>query len=123
MSVVNTILTKVFGSNSERELKKMWPVVEVINELEPSIKALSDDELAAKTTEFKARLEKGETIDELLPEVFAVAREASWRVLQMRHFDVQLIGGMVLRLHDVHLVLDLSLLFHRCISSEPRKTP
>ena len=96
MSVVNTILTKVFGSNSERELKKMWPVVEVINELEPSIKALSDDELAAKTTEFKARLEKGETIDELLPEVFAVAREASWRVLQMRHFDVQLIGGMVL---------------------------
>ena len=61
MSVVNTILTKVFGSNFERELKKMWPIVEVINELEPSIKALSDDELAAKTTEFKARLEKGET--------------------------------------------------------------
>ncbi len=96
MSVVNTILTKVFGSNSERELKKMWPSVEVINELEPSIKALSDDELAAKTTEFKARLEKGETLDDLLPEVFAVAREASWRVLEMRHFDVQLIGGMVL---------------------------
>ncbi len=96
MSVVNTILTKVFGSNSERELKKMWPSVEVINELEPSIKALSDDELAAKTMEFKARLEKGETLDDLLPEVFAVAREASWRVLEMRHFDVQLIGGMVL---------------------------
>ena len=96
MSVVNTILTKVFGSNSERELKKMWPNVEVINELEPSIKALSDDALAAKTTEFKARLEKGETLDDILPEVFAVAREASWRVLQMRHFDVQLIGGMVL---------------------------
>ena len=96
MSVVNTILTKVFGSNSERELKKMWPVVEVINELEPSITALSDDELAAKTTEFKARLEEGETLDDLLPEVFAVAREASWRVLEMRHFDVQLIGGIVL---------------------------
>ena len=96
MSVVNTILTKVFGSNSERELKKMGPVVEVINELEPSTKARSDDELAAKTTEFKARLEKGEALDDLLPEVFAVAREASWRVLQMRHFDVQLIGGMVL---------------------------
>ena len=96
MSVVNTILTKIFGSNSERELKKMWPVVEVINELEPSIKALSDDALAAKTTEFKARLEKGETVDDLLPEVFAVAREASWRMIEMRHFDVQLIGGMVL---------------------------
>ena len=96
MSVVNTILTKVFGSNSERELKKMWPVVEVINEIEPSITALSDDELAAKTTEFKARLEEGETLDDLLPEVFAVAREASWRVLEMRHFDVQLIGGIVL---------------------------
>ena len=96
MSVVNTILAKVFGSNSERELKKMWPSVEVISELEPSIKALSDDELAAKTMEFKARLEKGETLDDLLPEVFAVAREASWRVLEMRHFDVQLIGGMVL---------------------------
>ncbi|GMR22210.1 MAG: preprotein translocase subunit SecA [Acidobacteriota bacterium] len=96
MSVVNTILTKVFGSNSERELKKMWPIVELINELEPSIKALSDDALVAKTTEFKARLDKGETLDDILPEVFAVAREASWRVLQMRHFDVQLIGGMVL---------------------------
>ena len=96
MSVVNTILTKVFGSNSERVLKKLWPTVEVINELEPSIKALSDDALVAKTAEFKARIEKGETLDDLLPEVFAVAREASWRVLKMRHFDVQLIGGMVL---------------------------
>jgi preprotein translocase subunit SecA len=96
MSVVNTLLTKVFGSNADRELKKMWPIVETINELEPSIKALSDDELVAKTAVFKSRLEGGESLDELLPEVFAVAREASWRVLGMRHFDVQLIGGMVL---------------------------
>ncbi len=96
MSVVNTILTKVFGSNAERELKKMWPVVEVINELEASIKPLSDDELVGKTAEFRSRLESGESLDDILPEVFAVAREASWRVLEMRHFDVQLIGGMVL---------------------------
>ena len=96
MSVVNTILTKVFGSNAERELKKMWPVVETINELEPSIKALSDEELVGKTAEFKSRLEAGEGLDDILPEVFAVARESSWRVLGMRHFDVQLIGGMVL---------------------------
>ena len=96
MSVVNTILTKVFGRHSERVLKKLWPIVEVINELEPSIKALSDDAVAAKTTEFKARIEKGETLDEILPEVFAVAREAGRRVLEMRHFDVQLLGGMVL---------------------------
>ena len=74
----------------------MQPVVDTINELEPSIKKLSDEELHAKTAEFKERREKGETLDELLPEVFAVCREASWRVLEMRHFDVQLIGGMVL---------------------------
>ena len=96
MSVVNTVLTKILGSRSGRELKRMRPVVDIINELEPSIKKLSDDELKAKTAEFKERREKGETLDELLPEVFAVCREASWRVLEMRHFDVQLIGGIVL---------------------------
>ena len=96
MSVVNAILTKIVGSRSARELKRMQPVVDTINELEPSIKKLSDEELHAKTAEFKERREKGETLDELLPEVFAVCREASWRVLEMRHFDVQLIGGMVL---------------------------
>ncbi len=96
MSVVNAILTKIVGSRSARELKRMQPVVDTINEFEPSIKKLSDEELHAKTAEFKERREKGETLDELLPEVFAVCREASWRVLEMRHFDVQLIGGMVL---------------------------
>ena len=96
MSVVNTVLTKILGSRSGRELKRMRPVVDIINELEPSIKKLSDDELKAKTAEFKERREKGETLDEFLPEVFAVCREASWRVLEMRHFDVQLIGGIVL---------------------------
>ena len=96
MSVVNTVLTKILGSRSGRELKRMRPVVDIINELEPSIKKLSDDELKAKTAEFKERREKRETLDELLPEVFAVCREASWRVLEMRHFDVQLIGGIVL---------------------------
>ena len=96
MSVVNVILTKILGSRSARELKRMRPVVDTINELEPSIKKLSDEDLQAKTAEFKERCEKGETLDELLPEVFAVCREASWRVLEMRHFDVQLIGGMVL---------------------------
>ena len=96
MSVVNAILTKIVGSRPARELKRMQPTVDTINELEPSTKKLSDEELHAKTAEFKERHEKGETLDELLPEVFAVCREASWRVLKMRHFDVQLIGGMVL---------------------------
>ena len=96
MSVVNTILTKVFGSNAARELKKIWPVVEVINSLEESVQKLSDEALQDKTIEFKSRLEKGEALDAILPEAFAVCREASRRVLNMRHFDVQLIGGMVL---------------------------
>ncbi|TDI38346.1 MAG: preprotein translocase subunit SecA [Acidobacteria bacterium] len=96
MSVVNAILTKIVGSRPARELKRMQPVVDTINELEPSIKKLSDEALQAKTAEFKERREKGETLDELLPEVFAVCREVSGRTLEMRHFDVQLIGGMVL---------------------------
>ena len=75
MSVVNKILTKVFGSNAERELKRMTPIVETINELEPEMKALSDDALVAKTPEFKKRLEAGESLDDILPEVFAVCRE------------------------------------------------
>jgi preprotein translocase subunit SecA len=91
-----TILTKIFGSKNDREVKKLWPRVAQINALEPVIHALSDDQLKAKTTEFKERLAKGETLDDLLPEAFAVVREASQRTLGMRHFDVQLIGGMVL---------------------------
>ncbi len=90
------ILTKIFGSRNERELKRFWPLVEKVNSFEPALKKLSDPELAAKTAEFKNRLEQGESLDQLLPEAFAVVREASKRVLKMRHFDVQLMGGMVL---------------------------
>jgi len=89
-------LTKIFGSKNERELKKLWPVVDQINSFEPSMKALTDDELKAQTLRFKERIEKGETLDDLLPEAFAAVREASVRTLKMRHFDAQLIGGMVL---------------------------
>jgi len=89
-------LTKLFGSRNERILKQMYPVVEQINAMESRMQLLSDDELKAMTDEFKARLADGETVDELLPEAFAVAREASVRVLGMRHFDVQLLGGMIL---------------------------
>jgi len=90
------ILNKFFGTRNARLIKKMMRSVERINALEPATAALSDEQLAAKTVEFRARLEKGETLDQLLPEAFAVVREASKRALGMRHFDVQLIGGMVL---------------------------
>lgn len=89
-------LTKIFGSKNERELKKLWPVVDKINSFEPSMKALSNEELKDQTLRFKERIEKGETLDDLLPEAFATVREASVRTLKMRHFDAQLIGGMVL---------------------------
>ncbi len=92
------VLTKVFGSRNERILKEMYPVVDKINALEGQIQALSDEELTAKTGAFKERVSQGESLDNLLPEAFAVAREASHRVLGMRPFDVQLIGGMIL--HD-----------------------
>ena len=91
-----SILTKIFGSRNQRLLKQYQSTVRVINSLEPVLEALSDAELKAKTEEFKARYAKGETLDQLLPEAFAVCREASKRALKMRHFDVQLIGGMVL---------------------------
>ena len=87
---------KIFGTYSEREIKRVMPIVKKINALEDSVKKLSDSELKAKTAEFKERLSKGETLDDILPEAFAVVREASWRVLEMRHFDVQLIGGIIL---------------------------
>src|ERR1041384_7064720 len=90
------IFQKIFGSRNQRELRKLQPIVDQINNLEPSIKAKSDDELKAMTPEFKRRLDKGATLDEILPEAFAVVREASVRRTGMRHFDVQLIGGMVL---------------------------
>jgi preprotein translocase subunit SecA len=88
----------LLGDPNARKLKKYRPDVVEINLLEEEIQQLSDEALAGKTTEFKQRIEKGESLDELLPEAFAVVREASKRVLGMRHFDVQLIGGMVL--HD-----------------------
>ncbi|HNN60812.1 MAG TPA: preprotein translocase subunit SecA, partial [Leptospiraceae bacterium] len=89
-------LTLIFGSKHERDIRKLLPIVEKINSLEPSLKALSNEELGAKTAEFKARLARGETLDDILPEAFACVREASVRTLGLRHFDVQLIGGMVL---------------------------
>lgn len=90
------IFEKLFGTYSDREIKRIKPLVEKINTLEDGMKKLSDAELKAKTSEFRARLSEGETLDDLLPEAFAVVREASSRVLGMRHFDVQLIGGIVL---------------------------
>ncbi|NHN33897.1 preprotein translocase subunit SecA [Paenibacillus agricola] len=90
------LVKKIFGDHNEREVKRLWKTVEVINKLEPTIEALTDEELKNKTAEFRERLEKDETLDDLLPEAFAVVREASKRVLNKRHYDVQLIGGMVL---------------------------
>lgn len=90
------IMQKVFGSYSDKEIKRIKPIVEKINNLEPDMKKLSDEELRAKTDEFKRRYSEGETLDDLLVEAFAVVREASIRVTGMRHFDVQLIGGVVL---------------------------
>ena len=92
----NQIVRKVFGSRNDRLVKRMGKVVEEINGLEPQIEGLSDPALQAKTAEFRERLAKGEDLDRILPEAFAVVREAGRRVLGMRHFDVQLIGGMVL---------------------------
>jgi len=94
--LLNAILTKIIGTKNERELKKIRPLVQRIGELEPSLLGQSDAALAARTAEFRHRLEKGESLDALLPEAFAVVREAGRRVLNMRHFDVQLIGGIVL---------------------------
>ncbi len=89
-------LAKIFGTRNDREVKRMRPLVAAIGDLEPSMQALSDAELAAKTVEFRQRIEQGATLDDLLIEAFAVCREAGRRVLGMRHFDVQLIGGIVL---------------------------
>src|SRR5690349_11755786 len=94
--MIQTILAKVIGTQNERDLKKLRPIVDEVGALEPAMQALSDEQLRAKTAEFKDRLAKGETLDDLLTEAFAVVREAGRRVLNMRHFDVQLIGGAVL---------------------------
>ncbi|WP_241608648.1 preprotein translocase subunit SecA [Rosenbergiella australiborealis] len=94
--MVMKLLTKIFGSSNDRTLRRMRKVVDVINKMEPDYVALSDEQLKAKTTEFRQRLEKGESLESLIPEAFATVREASKRVFNMRHFDVQLLGGMVL---------------------------
>ena len=94
--MLQTLLAKVVGTQNERELKRLRPLVAKINALEPQVQALSDEALRGKTVEFRERLSRGETLDDLLVEAFAVVREAGRRVLNMRHFDVQLIGGAVL---------------------------
>ena len=94
--MLDTILAKVFGTQNERELKRIWPLVAEINSREDRVRALSDDELRDQTRDFTLRVEQGESLDDLLPDAFAVVREAGWRTLEMRHFDVQLLGGMVL---------------------------
>ena len=99
--MLNRLLTSVFGSRNERLLKQLQKLVDKINALEEQMKALSDAELQAKTPEFQQRIAKGETLDQILPEAFAVCREASVRVLGMRHYDVQLIGGMVLHMGKI----------------------
>src|SRR5688572_28500801 len=94
--MIGQLLAKVIGTQNEREIKRLMPRVAEVNALEPQIQALSDEQLRAKTDEFRARVAKGESLDDLLPESLAVVREAGRRVLNMRHFDVQLLGGMVL---------------------------
>ena len=91
-----SLISKIFGTHSQHEVKRILPIVDKIEALEPEFKKLTDDELKAKTPEFKERLEKGETLDDLLPEAYATVREASSRVLGMRHYRVQLIGGVIL---------------------------
>jgi preprotein translocase subunit SecA len=95
-AMLNTLIKKMFGSRNERTLRRMEKMVLAINDFEPQVKVLSDEELAKKTAHFKSRYQEGETLDEMLAEAFAVVREVSVRTLGLRHFDVQLIGGMVL---------------------------
>ena len=94
--MIGSTLTKIFGSKNERTLKLIQPIVEKTNSLEPDIQKLDDAELAAKTVEFKERVAKGESLDELMPEAFAVTREAARRVIGERHYDVQIVGGVIL---------------------------
>ena len=90
------IIEKIFGTHSHNELKRIYPIVDRIEALAPAMEALSDEELKGKTKEFKDRLNEGETLDDILPEAYAVVREAAWRSIGMRHYRVQLIGGIIL---------------------------
>ena len=94
--MIDAVLAKVFGTKNKREIKAIQPIIAAINDLEPAIQQLSDIDLAAKTIEFKEKLAQGAPLDDLLIEAFAVVREAGRRFVGMRHFDVQLIGGIVL---------------------------
>ena len=94
--MIGTLLSRVFGTKNERELKRLWPIMEKVNSFESSVTGLSDFQLQEKTEEFKKRLENGETVDDLLPEAFALVREVSMRKMNMRHFDMQILGGIVL---------------------------
>ena len=94
--MIGTILKKIVGTKNERELKRLQPLVEATNSLESRMQGLADEELRALTPQFKERLENGAELDSLLPEAFAVVREVARRTLNMRHFDSQLIGGVVL---------------------------
>ena len=96
MAIVVKVIDKIFGTHSDRELKRIMPLVDKIEELRPAMQALSDEELRGKTDEYKKRLGEGETLDDLLPEAFATVREAARRVLNMEHYRVQLIGGIIL---------------------------
>ena len=94
--MIGSLIKKIVGSKNERELKRIQPIVQRINPIEPKILPLNDDQLRDKTAEFKERIGRGESLEAILPEAFAVVREAARRTLGERHFDVQLIGGIVL---------------------------
>ena len=94
--MLNKITSKLFGSSNDRQISKFRPIVDKVNKLESEFAALQDKELKSKTSDFKLRLSKGENLEAILPEAFATVREAAKRTLNQRHFDVQLIGGLVL---------------------------
>ena len=104
--MIGSLARKLFGSANDRYVKRQYKIVEKINSLEPEISKLNDAELKGKTDEFRNRIKQGETLDELLPEAFAVVREAAKRTLGQRHYDVQLIGGYFL--HNGHIAEMLS---------------
>ncbi|MFA4920288.1 MAG: preprotein translocase subunit SecA, partial [Thermodesulfovibrionales bacterium] len=94
--MLGTLLSKFFGTKNDRELKRLWPIIEQVNSFESKISGLSEDGLKRKTEDFRRSLEAGKALDEILPEAFAVVREVSKRIMHMRHFDVQILGGAVL---------------------------
>ena len=96
-------MEKIFGDLNEKEVKRIGKIVDKVEALDEQMQALSDEELRGKTAEFRQRIADGETLDDLLPEAFAVCREGAWRSLGMKHFRVQLIGGVVLHLSLIHI--------------------